>query len=134
MKSYQVMKINLLSNNKIIIRSIAMQKKHELPTEEILNCPIYKTMEIFQGKWNSWILFELGRHETMRFGELRKAIPGIENTTLSKALKYLEEVGLIERIQYNEIPPHVEYKNTEAAKGLRDVFAAMWKWGEKYGK
>lgn len=111
-----------------------MQKKLEMTTEEIKNCPIYKTMEIFQGKWNSWILFELGRNEIMRFGELRKAIPGIENTTLSKALKDLEDRGLVERIQYNEIPPHVEYKSTETAKDLKDVFSAMWKWGEKYGK
>ena len=50
-----------------------MKKTIDMIPEEVANCPIYKTMEIFQGKWNAWILFELGRNETMRFGELRKA-------------------------------------------------------------
>ena len=109
-----------------------MKKAIEITPEEIKNCPIYKTMEIFQGKWNAWILFELGRNETMRFGELRKAIPGISNTVLTTTLRDLEERGLVDRIQYNEIPPHVEYRSTESARDLKDIFAAMWVWGEKH--
>lgn len=100
--------------------------------DEVKNCPIYKTMEIFQGKWNTWILFELGRNESLRFGELKKAIPGISNTVLSNALKDLEERKLVERVQYNEIPPRVEYSATQNAKDLREVFDAMWKWGERH--
>ena len=109
-----------------------MKKTEEQIPDEILNCPIYKTMEIFQGKWNAWVLFELGRHETIRFGELRKAIPGISNTVLSTTLKDLEERGLVNRIQYNEIPPHVEYSATESAADLDAIFRAMWAWGEKH--
>lgn len=109
-----------------------MNKTIDRITDEVKNCPIYKTMEIFQGKWNMWVLFELGKHENMRFGELRKAIPDISNTVLSTTLKDLESQGLIRRIQYNEIPPHVEYNLTESAKDLREIFDAMWKWGEKY--
>ena len=104
----------------------------DMTYEDIINCPIYKTMEIFQGKWNAWILFELGRNETMRFGELQKAIAGLSKTVLSTTLKDLEERGLVNRIQYNEIPPHVEYSATESAKDLKDVFAAMWQWGEEH--
>ena len=111
-----------------------MKKAIEMTTEEILNCPIYKTMEIFQGKWNAWVLFELGRHETLRFGELKRAIPGISNTVLTTTLRDLEERGLISRIQYNESPPHVEYTATDNAKDLKDIFQAMWVWGEKHAK
>ena len=109
-----------------------MKKAIQMTTEEILNCPIYKTMEIFQGKWNAWVLFELGRHESIRFGELRKAIPGMSNTVLSTTLKDLEDKGLVKRIQYNEIPPHVEYSASDSAKDLKDIFKAMWAWGEKH--
>lgn len=109
-----------------------MKKAIDITPEEIRNCPIYKTMEIFQGKWNAWILFELGRNKKMRFGELRKAIPGISNTVLTTALRDLEERGLIDRIQFNEIPPHVEYTATDSANDLHEVFEAMWKWGEKH--
>ena len=104
----------------------------DMTYEDVINCPIYKTMEIFQGKWNAWVLFELGRNETMRFGELQKAIPGLSKTVLSTTLKDLEERGLVNRIQYNEIPPHVEYSATESVKDLKDIFSAMWQWGEKH--
>lgn len=109
-----------------------MKKTIDITPEEIKNCPIYKTMEIFQGKWNAWILFELGRNETMRFSTLRKAIPGISNTVLTTSLRDLEERGLVARIQYNEIPPHVEYTATDSAKDLGEIFKAMWAWGEKH--
>ena len=111
-----------------------MKDSKEMTYEEILECPIYKTMEIFQGKWNAWVLFELGRNETIRFGELQRAIPGLSKTVLSTTLRYLEEHGLVNRVQYNEIPPHVEYSATESAKDLKDIFEAMWIWGEKYAK
>lgn len=109
-----------------------MNRGYETTPEEILNCPIYKTMTIFQGKWNAWVLFELGRHDTMRFGELRKAIPGLSSTVLSTTLKDLEDKGLVARTQYNEIPPHVEYSASDSAKDLKDIFQAMWIWGEKH--
>lgn len=108
-----------------------MKTKIEYVPDEIENCPIYKVMELFQGKWTVWILFELSRHEAMRFGEIKKAIPGISNTMLASTLKDLEEKKLIERIQYNEIPPHVEYIATNGAKELQSVFNAMSEWGSK---
>lgn len=111
-----------------------MKSHLDVIPEEIKNCPIYKTMMLFQGKWTIWVLFELNRNATMRFGELRKAIPGVSNTMLTTTLKDLEDRGLVERIQYNEIPPRVEYTATERAKTLRIVFKAMAEWGEQYGE
>ena len=108
-----------------------MKSKMEYVPDKIESCPIYKVMELFQGKWIVWILFELSRHKTMRFGELRKAISGISNTMLASTLKNLEEKELVERIQYNEIPPHVEYMATDKAKELQSVFQAMNEWGSK---
>lgn len=108
-----------------------MKSKLDVVTEEVKNCPIYKIMELFQGKWTIWILFELNKNETMRFGQLRNAIPGISNTMLASTLKDLEEKQLVERIQFNEIPPRVEYTATEKAKELRVVFKAMNEWGSK---
>lgn len=109
-----------------------MNSKKKYVTEEIANCPIYKTIELFQGKWHIWILFELSRNEAMRFGEIQKAIPSVSNTMLAATLKDLEAKGLVKRTQFNEIPPHVEYSATESAKELRHVFKAMCEWGEKF--
>ncbi len=115
-----------------------MKSKIEEPTKNsscpVANCPVYKTLELFQGKWNIWVLFELSKNKTMRFGELKKSIPGISNTMLTATLKELERKKLVERVQYNEIPPRVEYSATYQAKELKTIFDAMATWGEKYAK
>jgi Predicted transcriptional regulators len=108
--------------------------KNEKAVDEMTSCPIHKTLELFQGKWNTWILFELSKKKSMRFGELKKAIPEISNTMLASTLKNLEVKELINRMQFNEIPPHVEYSSTVAAKELQPIFDAMYAWGEKHIK
>ncbi len=109
-----------------------MKKRFDVATDEIAACPVYKTMLLFQGKWNVWVLFELSRNQTMRFSELKKSIPGISNTMLTATLKALEEQELVDRVQFNEIPPRVEYSATDKAKDLQRIFDEMSKWGEKY--
>ena len=101
-----------------------------LPANE--NCPIRKSLELFNGKWRTWILFELCKKPSYRFGELRKAIPKITNTMLTSTLRDLEEMGIIERKQFNEVPPHVEYSLTESGHALAPVFYEIAKWAGKY--
>ena len=95
-------------------------------------CPVRKTMEIFQKKWSIQIIFELSKKENVRFSELKKSLGNITNTMLTTALKNLEEKGLIMRIQFNEIPPHVEYSLSDAGQNLYPVFMAIAEWSEKY--
>lgn len=109
-----------------------MKSEFDIVPNEVKDCPVYKTIELFQGKWTIWVLFELSRNETMRFGELKKAIPNISNTMLTATLKTLEDKHLVNRIQFNEIPPHVEYSATARAKELHTIFDAMAAWGNKY--
>ena len=111
-----------------------MKAKIDIMTDEVANRPIYKTLMLFQGKWNVWVLFELSKNKTMRFNELKKAIPDISNTMLTSTLKNLERQDLIKRVQFNEIPPRVEYSATNKAKELNKIFDEMAKWGEKYLK
>lgn len=95
------------------------------------DCPVHKTLELLSGKWRTHIIYELCKCGTMRFGELKKAYPQITNTMLTHTLRDLEKIGIIERKQFNEIPPHVEYSLTEKGRELLPVFFEMYKWGEK---
>ena len=95
-------------------------------------CPVKKVIEIFQGKWSAYVLFELSKEESLRFNTLKKRIRGITNTMLTTTLRQLEEKGLVVRTQYNEIPPHVEYALSEPAREMYPVFIAMAEWREKY--
>lgn len=94
------------------------------------NCPMRRTLELLSGKWRTHIIYELCKNNTCRFGELKKAVPGITNTMLTNTLRDLAELGIVHREQFNEIPPHVEYSLTDRGKALLPVFAELAKWGE----
>lgn len=96
------------------------------------NCPITPVLVMLQGKWKNHILFEMSMHDSIRFGELKKALPEITNTMLTTTLRELECYGLIDRIQYNEIPPHVEYSLADKGRDLRPIYYEMFMWGMKH--
>lgn len=50
---------------------------------------------MLQGKWKTQVLYEFCINERMRFGELKKDLPGITNTMLTNTLWDLEKDGLI---------------------------------------
>lgn len=80
------------------------------------------------------MLYVLCIYDSIRFGELKKNLPGITSTMLTATLKDLEAKGIVHREQFNEIPPHVEYSFTEKGKDLYPIFYAMMNWGYKYEK
>jgi len=94
--------------------------------------PVKRMLDIFSGKWNIRVLFELTKADSLRFGSLKKEVKGITNTMLSTTLKSLEETGLLTRTQFNEIPPHVEYALSEKGKELYPIFLEMANWAQKH--
>ena len=96
------------------------------------NCPVTPLLIMLQGKWKTQILYELCIYDTVRFGKLKKDLSGITNTMLTNALRELEADGFINRVQFNEIPPHVEYSFTERGKDLMPIFYEIMKWGFKH--
>lgn len=87
-------------------------------------------LQVFHNKWSAQIIFNLLKNDTMRFNELKRAIVPITNTMLATALKELEELGVVLRKQYNEIPPHTEYSLTAQGKELLPVFYELVQWGK----
>lgn len=96
------------------------------------NCPVTPLLLMLQGKWKTQILYELCMNDTIRFGQLKKELPGITNTVLTTTLRELEKDGFISRKQYNEIPPRVEYSFTQKGKDLLPVFYQIMVWGFKH--
>ena len=98
------------------------------------NCTVTPLLLMLQGKWKTQILYELCIHDTVRFGTLKKELPGITNTMLTNSLRELERDGFINRVQFNEIPPHVEYSFTERGRDLMPIFYQIMLWGFKHEK
>ena len=78
------------------------------------------------------MIYELEKADRLRFGQLKKKLDGITNTMLSGTLKVLEERGIVQRKQYNEVPLRVEYSLTEAGKAMLHIYYEIAKWGDTY--
>lgn len=91
-------------------------------------CPVEVTLDLIDGKWKGVILFHL-QEGLLRFGELRRKMPGITQRMLTKQLRALEEDGLITRTVYPEVPPRVEYALSQTGQRLRPVIDALRAWG-----
>lgn len=105
--------------------------------ECIANCKLETTgfnytMSLIQGKYKMFILYTLMEFEVVRFNEMQKYIGGITYKTLSSTLKQLEADGLINRKEYPQIPPKVEYRLTERGKSLIPILDQMCDWGDKH--
>ena len=70
-------------------------------------CPYATAQSLISGKWAILILHYL-EDGPIRFNELQRRMPKMTHATLSVQLKSLMESGLVERKQYESIPPRVE--------------------------
>jgi DNA-binding HxlR family transcriptional regulator len=86
---------------------------------------------MLMGRWKIEILWVLAPG-TLRFGELRRALPGIMQHVLTAQLRELEADGIIERVVFAEVPPRVEYTMTEAGYALHPVFHATLAWAQQH--
>lgn len=96
------------------------------------NCPLSSSINLISGKWELKILFQLFKNDTLRFLQLKRLLPGITNTVLTSTLKKFETAGIINRVQFNEIPPHVEYSLNDAGHALITVFFELANWADTY--
>lgn len=94
-------------------------------------CPVRYALNILEGKWKLIILYTISVNGTIRFNELQRQINGISNLMLTKTLRELEKDGLVFRVQFNEVPPHVEYSLSNLGKGIFPVLDSLGKWGQE---
>ena len=76
------------------------------------------------GKWKMRIGYQL-LSGTKRFGELQRLIPGASRQMLSMQLRELEQMGLLHRQVYEQMPPKVEYSLTEKGEELVELLGKM---------
>lgn len=99
--------------------------------EKIQDTPFGYTLSVIGGKWKMVIIYFLAENQTIRFNELKRQIGAITFKTLSSQLKELEADGMVERKEYPQVPPKVEYSLTDKAKTLLPVLEGLCEWGEK---
>ncbi|HEY0124035.1 MAG TPA: helix-turn-helix domain-containing protein [Rhizobium sp.] len=85
---------------------------------------VTRMLRMISGRWKLPILFRLFAEPSMRTSQLRRDMPGISQKMLTQHLRELENDRLVERRDFGEQPPRVEYQLTDAGRGLMPVLMA----------
>jgi DNA-binding HxlR family transcriptional regulator len=86
---------------------------------------------IFGGKWKFAVWYHL-LSGTKRFSELQQLMPQATRQTLTVQLRELEQMGVLHRQAYVQVPPKVEYSLTELGRQSEPILRQMYAWGKWY--
>jgi DNA-binding HxlR family transcriptional regulator len=94
---------------------------------------VIKAVRKLGSEWRILISYYL-LDNPLRFNDLlRKGKPDDLNArTLSRTLKYLQQMGIVERTVVGTEPFSVVYSLTEKGRDLGDILSAYRRWGEKW--
>ena len=91
-------------------------------------CPVAKAMELLDERWTLLIVRELVAGSE-RFNELRRGVPRMSPTLLSKRLGQLVRAGVVDR---RDDGNDVRYVLTPAGRELQPVVEALGVWGIRW--
>jgi DNA-binding HxlR family transcriptional regulator len=86
----------MINNEKIFLRNSAPERSKRI-VEAVFRC-----------KW-SLTVYPLLAEKINRPGEMVRSVEGLTTKVLNECLRKNIEFGIIKRIEYNEVPPKVEY-------------------------
>ena len=100
--------------------------------EKDIRCPLEYGLDVFGGKWKSRIICVLADKEFLRYSMICKEMCNITDAVLATTLKELIRDGIVNRKQYDEIPPRVEYSLTEKGKSVVPILQSICHWSGIY--
>lgn len=92
------------------------------------DCPLEYTFHLLGGKWKVRLLWAVHTAKSVRFNQLKRSLSGITDVALTNCLKEFVQSGIMERTQFDEVPPHVEYSLSENGKKLVEALAEVRQW------
>jgi len=110
----------------------------DTPALKQFGCPVDGFQQIMSGKYKLRIIWDL-QNGPRRYGEIKKGLlrgasgsGEIAPRVLSRELKALAALGLIERTEYQVVPPKVEYTLTPVGHSMLPIIEQMSEWGTQY--
>lgn len=100
--------------------------------KKVMMCPVEYALNVFGGKWKIRVVGLLNYYEIMRYNEIKKDLDNITDAVLAATLKEMVEDGIIERMQYEEIPPRVEYALTDKTKIAMPILQDLCLWAKNH--
>jgi DNA-binding HxlR family transcriptional regulator len=92
-------------------------------------CPIAMASEVLCTRWTPLIVRELMCGST-RFNDLRRGVPRMSPSLLSKRLGELQDAGLVDTMPVEKGAK--SYRLTKAGEELRPIIMALGTWGQRW--
>jgi len=96
--------------------------------EKDIRCPLEYGLEVFGGKWKARIICVLAEKKVLRYSALRDEMTDIADPVLALALKELVKDDIVERRQFAQIPPKVEYSLTQRGFSVIPILQNICRW------
>lgn len=93
-------------------------------------CPLGGVMDLLGRKYALQLVCVVGALQPVRYGDIESAFGDVSSSTLSTRLADLTEAALLERTQYDTIPPRVEYELTDTGTELCERLQPLLDWVE----
>jgi DNA-binding HxlR family transcriptional regulator len=110
----------------------------DTPALKRFGCPVDGFQQLMSGKYKLRIIWDL-QNGPLRYGEIKKGLlrgasgsGEIAPRVLSRELKSLAALGLIERTEYQVVPPKVEYTLTPVGYSMLPIIELMSEWGTQH--
>lgn len=103
--------------------------KKKIPLD--IDCGVKISLEVIGGKWKTYILYELNKGKR-RPSELYRLFVDASPRVINRQLRELELHGMIKKVVYPELPPHVEYSITEDGKSVMPIIYMLEQWGNRF--
>lgn len=94
----------------------------------VLFCPLQGVIDIISKKWSLLVINEIGNHKSIRFNELRRELMGVTAKSLANTLNELQVNSLINRKDFDEKLPRIEYELTEDGIKLYHLIIPLLQW------
>lgn len=93
---------------------------------------VTRTLRMIRGRWKLPILFRLYADTSLRSSQFLRDIPKVSQKMLTQHLRELEDDGLIDRIDFEEQPPRVEYRLARKGRALMPVLLAARHFSDRF--
>lgn len=90
-------------------------------------CPSQGILALIGSKWSMLIVCAL-REGPRRTGELKRRLKGVSAKMLTQTLRELERHGLVQREDFHEVPPRVEYRLSPLGSSLARLVMDIERW------
>lgn len=95
-------------------------------------CPTSKVAKFIGDFWMLLLVRAL-LDGPKRYTELKSLLAGVSTRTLSQKLELAQSIGVIDRFEYAEAPPRVEYSLTKKGNSLKGIVRSVEKYADEHG-